>query len=403
MTIMDKEFAMKKKSIKRRKNLISRTRTRDFVKTMFATDLHAKRIGSLADATLGILVAGSLAIHAIGHGLAMAAGLMDKHAVKQVDRLLSNINVEVELLFSSWVRTIVGSRESIIVNLDWSDFDDDDHTMLVISMQTRHGRATPLIWRTVVKSKLKHKRNDHEDEVLVLLREALDTLGRNVKVTVVADRGFCDHALFAFLRDDLKFEFIIRFRGNIYVTSASGETRSAKEWRSKGGRMTTLHDAFITAKKHPVSTIVVVQDKGMKDTWCLAVSDKAFSGTSIKKIYGKRFTCEETFRDIKDMRFGLGMKWTSITRTDRRDRMMFVASVAHLLLTLLGEAGERAGLDRVLKTNTSKKRTLSLFRQGVRWYDLIPMMPEERLRILMDAYVLVLKECKFTKEVLGVI
>jgi hypothetical protein len=47
--------------------------------------LHAKRIASLADATLGVMHTASLAVCTIGHGLAMARGLNARHAVKQVD------------------------------------------------------------------------------------------------------------------------------------------------------------------------------------------------------------------------------------------------------------------------------------------------------------------------------
>ena len=45
-----------------------------------------------------------------------------------------------------------------------------------------------------------------------------------------------------------------------------------------------------------------------------------------------------------------------------------------VLLTLLGAAGEALGYDRMLKTNTVKRRVHSLFRQGCMLYDLIPMM-----------------------------
>jgi hypothetical protein len=109
---------------------------------------------------------------------------------------------------------------------------------------------------------------------------------------------------------------------------------------------------------------MVVQDKGMKDTWCLAVSNAALTGSQIKAAYGKRFSCEEMFRDMKDMRFGLGMSWNRIGNPERRDRMFLIAALAHCLLTLLVEAGERAGLDRLLKANTRKTRTISLFRAG---------------------------------------
>ena len=80
--------------------------------------------------------------------------------------------------------------------------------------------------------------------------------------------------------------------------------------------------------------------------------------------------------------------------------MLFLVAVAHTLLTLLGVAGESCGLDRTLKTNTSAKRTLSLFNQGARWYELLPNMKEERLAILMDAYETVLRQHAHLAEIL---
>jgi hypothetical protein len=56
------------------------------------------------------------------------------------------------------------------------------------------------------------------------------------------------------------------------------------------------------------------------------------------------------------------------------------------LLTLLGSVGESLGMDRLLKANTSKTRTHSLFRQGCMLYELIPNMPELRLIQLMTAF-----------------
>ncbi len=43
----------------------------------------------MAGATLGVMAAGSLAVAMIGQALAQARGLVTKHAVKQVDRLLA--------------------------------------------------------------------------------------------------------------------------------------------------------------------------------------------------------------------------------------------------------------------------------------------------------------------------
>lgn len=43
-----------------------------------------------------------------------------------------------------------------------------------------------------------------------------------------------------------------------------------------------------------------------------------------------------------------------------------------VLLTVFGTAGECLGMDGLLKSNTLKKRTYSLFRQDCMLYELIP-------------------------------
>ena len=83
---------------------------------------------------------------------------------------------------------------------------------------------------------------------------------------------------------------------------------------------------------------------------------------------------EETFRDHKDIRFGMGLSTTHIRSTSRRDRLLMLLAIAQALLTLLGAASERCGMDKYLKVNTVKRRTHSLFRQGSYWYSAIPNM-----------------------------
>ena len=145
-------------------------------------------------------------------------GKLSKHGVKQVDRLLSNQGIEVWKFFGYWVPYMVGARAEVVVALDWTSFARDGHETIVISMLTGHGRATPLLWKTVESSKLKGKRNNHEDELLYRLHEVTP---EGVKVTVVADRGFADCSRFEHLAGNLGFEYVIRLRGNFYVTHAN--------------------------------------------------------------------------------------------------------------------------------------------------------------------------------------
>ena len=119
------------------------------------------------------------------------------------------------------------------------------------------------------------------------------------------------------------------------------------------------------------------------------------------KLYGRRFTTEENFRDTKDIRYGLGLSSTHIGTPHKRDRLLLVCALAQALLTLLGAAAERAGLDRRLKVSTTKKRTHSLFRQGLYWYGAIPMMREHLLEELLEAFAALLREHAVFSLVLG--
>ena len=92
---------------------------------------------------------------------------------------------------------------------------------------------------------------------------------------------------------------------------------------------------------------------------------------------------------------------TSISKTDRRDRLFFLGAIADLLLTILGAAGEALGFDRFLKANTVKRRVHSLYRQGLMWYELIPNMPLERLKLLIRKFGELLMKKKTTKEILS--
>jgi hypothetical protein len=104
-------------------------------------DFHAKRVASLGDATLGVLRSASLAVCTIGQGLAAARGLNPKHATKQVDRLLSNPQINVDDILVRWVPYVIGARRSVVVAMDWTDFDADKQATIMLSLITDHGRT----------------------------------------------------------------------------------------------------------------------------------------------------------------------------------------------------------------------------------------------------------------------
>src|ERR1700689_2246363 len=95
------------------------------VDNIFGDSEHEKRKRSLANAALGVINSASLIVHRIGLGLAEAQNLFGKHAVKQVDRLLSNEKLVPWDCFSYYIPYVVSSRKKIVVAMDWTDFDGD--------------------------------------------------------------------------------------------------------------------------------------------------------------------------------------------------------------------------------------------------------------------------------------
>jgi hypothetical protein len=363
---------------------------RSFLDSVLDEDIHTKRIASLANATLGVMTGASLGVAVIGKSLAQARGLLPKHAVKQVDRLLSNPRIEA--VFATWVPEMVGPRKDIVVAMDC--FDADGQATLALKLVTRHGRATPLIWLSVHKDELTDARNAYEDAAV---RRLAEVLSNDVKVTLLA--GFADTKLFGFL-DELGFDYVIRLKGNTKVSAADGPTRPAGE--GQGGRARKLRDAAVTEAQCPVGAVVCVHAKGMKEAWCLATSNAAASSRQIIDLYSKRWSVEPSFRDTKDLRFGLGLASVRISDPQRRDRLLLLNAFAVVLLTLLGAAGESLGMERHLKSNTVKTRTHSLFRQGCMLYDLIPNMPEHRLRPLVEQYAEILQQSRVVTETFAI-
>ena len=230
-------------------------------------------------------------------------GTLTKHGVKQVDRLLSNQGVDVWTFFACWTPYIVGAREEVVVALDWTSFASDGQDTIVLSMLTGHGRATPLLWKTVETSTLKGNQRRYEYEVLSRLREVLPA---GVRVTVVAIGAL---GLQAVLPADGGAGLRIRdsvARRHLRNECTGRPAAGGGLGRLSGGRARRLVGARVTdAHEWPVGAVVCVHDRKMDEPWCLVASDAKVPTPVLIRYYGKRWGIEAGFRDIKDMRFGM--------------------------------------------------------------------------------------------------
>jgi hypothetical protein len=356
---------------------------------MFAgSRLHAKQIESVAHAVVGAMAAPNAGVAAVGTSAAAVRRKSAKHGIKQFDRFLSNEKIDNLDVARGHVAFVVANRRSIVVTLDWTEYGLHGQHRLAVNLVTRHGRATPLLWKTVPSAELKGRMSEIEKGLLTVLQAVLPDSAK--RVIVLADRGFGDVELYDHIKE-LGLDFVIRFRGVITVTAPDGRSAPASQWVPAGGRPRRLLNARVTGQRHQVAAFVAIRQAKMKDSWLLATSLRDAPARSVA-LYGRRFTCEEHFRDEKDPRFGLGSRLARIGTAARRDRLCSILALATALLTLLGAAGERLGLDRLLRANTVKHSTHSLFRQGREYLRRLLSGDDDRAHLLREFHRLLRRQ-----------
>jgi hypothetical protein len=352
-----------------------------FIQSQFGFTMHKKRMSSLSDAVVGLLTNQCLQPTKIGHGLAEAKGLLPKHTVKQVDRLLSNQEIDPEFYQNVLAQMLISHRKKILVAMDWTVFAKDRQMTLTLRLITSHGRATPLLWKTVSSVGLKGNKNHY---VFLLFEQLRRLVSREVQVIILADREFGTLNNMEKLKAELGFDYILRLKRNFTLSNKSKTVKKlAYEWLAN--EATCIDDGYATTQEYPVKKIIVCKESGMKDMWVLACSISNIATQTILNYYGKRWGTECSYRDEKDLRFGFGLKTAKISSIQRRDRLLLISAIAIIFLTLLGAASEAIGFDKYIKANTSKKRTHSLYTQGKILLNLVKNMKNWWLEQIIEA------------------
>ena len=106
-----------------------------------------------------------------------------------------------------------------------------------------------------------------------MIRRLHELLPADVKITLLADRGFGDQKLFTYL-GLLGWSYAIRFRQAIHLTVAE-RMMPASKWVPITGHAKMLRDVLITGKKTSIPAVVLKHQKGMKEAWCIA-TDRRF-------------------------------------------------------------------------------------------------------------------------------
>lgn len=357
---------------------------------LVTSNMHAKRRSALLACVTSILDGNPVCVTRIGRGITNSA--FEKHRIKRSDRLCSNLWLQSECsdIYQALITHYGHVSSTPILLVDWSDLDDRQDKFLLRASLAVEGRAITL-YQEVHTLKTKDKPSTHKKFLMQLRRMFSD----EVKPIIVTDAGFrCP--LFKQVQE-MGWDFVgrVRNRTQYQLEQELGWT-PIKALYHQATKTPKLIGAATLAKANPTQVNLVLFRKTPKgrhnltrkgtiaqwtnskltakrerEPWLLATSLKC-SRTLAKrvvKIYHSRMQIEQTFRDTKNIYYGLGLSVNRTRDIGRLSVLLLLAAIASFILVILGLLAEDRNLHRQFQANTIKtKRVLSFHYLGLRVY-----------------------------------
>lgn len=293
--------------------------------------------------------------------------------VRRFRRWLENERIKVNDLYGPIIQEALAEwgTNTLYLALDTSML-WDQYCLIRISVIYR-GRAVPLVWDVITHGSSSVAFATYRP----LLDRALTLLPNSSEVIFLADRGFADTELMAYVSQTLRWHWRIRIKSNFQVYRQGKQPIKVGNIELKRGQARFWHNVTITGNRFGPVHLALAKPHGVKDTW-LIVSDQP---TDVKTFdeYGLRFDIEENFLDDKSNGFQLE---SSLLRSAATlNRLCLVLAMATLFLVCQGtevvETGKRRWVDAHWFRGSSYlkigwrwvKRTLAVgYKQG---YELI--------------------------------
>lgn len=219
--------------------------------------------------------------------------------VRRFSRWLHNSRIEVHSLYDPIIQEALRQWEgkTIYLALDTSMlWDRYCHIRLCVVYR---GRAIPLVWKTIEHASSTVSLASYQ----ALLDKAATLLPLNSTVILLADRGFADTNLMAYLSQTLDWHWRIRIKSSFLVYRHQAETCKIKQIQLDQGQARFWHTVYITKKRFGAVHLAMANPRGLQETW-LIVSDQLTDVTTFDE-YGLRFSIEENFLDDKSNGFQL--------------------------------------------------------------------------------------------------
>ena len=324
-----------------------------------------------------------LSVVGLGRGIANHA--KDKSNINRADRLIGNKHLYKEALDiqSALARLVIGSKTKPIVLVDWSSATVAERFQLLRAAIPLGGRSIT-IYEEVHPLKKYNNGEVHKQ----FLDNLFMILPKDCKPIIVTDAGFGIPWFEEVLRKG--WDFVGRIINNSYYQLQDKEDwepmtylLSYKEAQvkhlgkvrlSKRNKFECYLQVYKGKHKGRVRknaygdkasrSVSKRSAKSGRNAWVLANSlgSEKIVGERIIKIYASRMQIEESFRDIKNPRYGFGLRHSRTLEIMRLTNLFLVGLIGMLLAWMMGLCAKSRDLHRAFQTNSIKSRAvLSVF------------------------------------------
>jgi hypothetical protein len=227
-------------------------------------------------------------------------------------------------------------------------------------------------------------------QFLLTLRRLLPETCHPVLVT---DAGF--RASWFKLANELQFEWVGRIRNRDMVrVQSAGTWNGCKTWYPQAKGYPCSLGQFEYARSNPIPCRLVIYKKPHKnrhnktafgknarnhsslksraaqiEPWLLACSPSLadVSAKRIVDLYAGRMQIEQTFRDVKNRQWGMGLSDSQTTHLRRLAVLLLIGALAAYALWLIGLAAQRTGYRVAYGSKKKAANTLSIISLAKSW------------------------------------
>ena len=314
--------------------------------------------------TSGLILAAILEV-AQARSFALAQHLSQKlhirvdSALNRFYRFLRNPRFDEYKLTAAMLKLLPACGAWLLIAIDWTEWHSE---MRMLTASAAVGkRAIPVSCAAFLRDPPRSQ-NCRENTFLKMLSRVLKELG--LRAVFLCDRGF-RRASWLRLLQQLGQDYVVRLQGKVTVTFADGERCLLIDLPLAPGQQRDLGKVRLRSDGIVLTRVVCLWAKGQKEPWYLATSLRK-APLELARLYDKRMSIEEQFRDTKGSRFGLKLEWTQFRTPEYLQRFALLLGVAMLLWTAAGKQIAEELPDTRLSCPKKGPR-LSLLSIGIAW------------------------------------